>query len=107
MTRNVRLLASASVLAVSAIAAPPPSRPGRPPEPRSPTRHLDYKVGGVDQTQVTASDSFTVDRKVNLTVAETGNDDQRVAGPAGRGDRCSASPTRPTLRSTSRSPRAS
>jgi uncharacterized repeat protein (TIGR01451 family) len=30
-------------------------------------------VGGVDQNKVTASNSFTVDRKVNLTVAEVGN----------------------------------
>jgi uncharacterized repeat protein (TIGR01451 family) len=34
---------------------------------------LDYKVGGIDQNQVTASDSFTVDRKVNLTVTENGS----------------------------------
>jgi hypothetical protein len=33
---------------------------------------LEYKVGGIDQAQVSASDSFTVDRKVNLLVAEDG-----------------------------------
>lgn len=33
---------------------------------------VNYKVGGVDQTAQTASDSFTVDRKVNVTVAEVG-----------------------------------
>lgn len=29
---------------------------------------VDYRVGGVDQSQETASDSFTVDRKVNMLV---------------------------------------
>ena len=33
---------------------------------------VDYNVGGVAQTQVTASDSFTVDRKINVTVAAVG-----------------------------------
>ena len=33
---------------------------------------VDYQVGGVSQTAQTASDTFTVDRKVNLTVAEVG-----------------------------------
>ncbi|NJS14451.1 MAG: DUF11 domain-containing protein [Sphingopyxis sp.] len=33
---------------------------------------VDYQVGGVSQTQRTAADSFTVDRKINLTVAEVG-----------------------------------
>ena len=34
---------------------------------------VNYQVGGVAQTAQTASDSFTVDRKVNVTVAEVGN----------------------------------
>lgn len=33
---------------------------------------VDYQVGGVSQTQRTASDNFTVDRRINLTVAEVG-----------------------------------
>ncbi|HYI48471.1 MAG TPA: hypothetical protein VEX35_08410 [Allosphingosinicella sp.] len=32
-----------------------------------------YQVGGVSQTGLSASNSFTVDRKVNFTVAEDGN----------------------------------
>ena len=36
------------------------------------TATVDYQVGNVQQTQETASDSFTVDRKVNLTVALVG-----------------------------------
>lgn len=33
---------------------------------------VDYSVGGVAQTQETASDSFTVDRKINVVVTATG-----------------------------------
>jgi uncharacterized repeat protein (TIGR01451 family) len=33
---------------------------------------VDFKVGGVSQTQKTASDTLVVDRKINLTVAEVG-----------------------------------
>ena len=33
---------------------------------------VDYSVGGVNQTDITASDSFTVDRKVNVVVTATG-----------------------------------
>ena len=36
------------------------------------TATVDYQVGAVQQTGETASDSFTVDRKVNLTVALVG-----------------------------------
>lgn len=34
---------------------------------------VNYQVGGVAQTEATASDSFKVDRKINLTVAEVGS----------------------------------
>lgn len=34
---------------------------------------VDFQVGGVNQTAVTATDTFTVDRKVNVTVAEVGS----------------------------------
>ena len=73
MTSTMRLLASASVLAVSAIAATPAFAAGTTAGTTvTNSVTLDYKVGGVDQTPVTASDSFTVDRKVNLTVTEGG-----------------------------------
>jgi uncharacterized repeat protein (TIGR01451 family) len=73
MTRTVRLLASASVLAASAIAVSPAFAAGTT-AGTTVTNNvtLDYKVGGVDQNQVSASDSFTVDRKVNLLVTEGG-----------------------------------
>jgi uncharacterized repeat protein (TIGR01451 family) len=71
MTRTVQLLASASLLAATAVAASPALAAGTTAGTTiTNTVTLDYKVGGVDQTQVSASDSFTVDRKVNLSVAE-------------------------------------
>ena len=74
MTRSVRLLASASVLAVSAIAVTPAFAAGTTAGTTVTNQvTLDYKVGGIDQNQVTASDSFTVDRKVNLLVTENGS----------------------------------
>lgn len=73
MTRNMRLLASASVLAATAVAASPAFAAGTT-AGTTVTNNvtLEYKVGGIDQAQVSASDSFTVDRKVNLLVAEDG-----------------------------------
>lgn len=74
MTRTVRLLASASMLAVSAIAVTPAFAAGTTAGTTITNQvTLDYKVGGIDQNQVTASDSFTVDRKVNLLVTENGS----------------------------------
>jgi uncharacterized repeat protein (TIGR01451 family) len=74
MTRTVRLLASASVLAVTAIAASPAFAAGTTAGTTITNQvTLDYKVGGIDQNQVTASDTFTVDRKVNLLVTENGS----------------------------------
>jgi hypothetical protein len=74
MTRNMRLLASASVLAATAVAASPAFAAGTT-AGTTVTNNvtLEYKVGGIDQAQVTAADTFVVDRKVNLTVAETGS----------------------------------
>jgi uncharacterized repeat protein (TIGR01451 family) len=73
MTRNMRLLASASVLAAAAVAATPASAAGTAAGTTvTNTVTLDYKVGGIDQNQVSTSVDFTVDRKVNLTVSEVG-----------------------------------
>ena len=74
MTRTVQLLASASVLAAAALAASPALAAGTAAGTTITNNvTLNYKVGGVDQTAVSASDSFTVDRKVMLTVAEAGS----------------------------------
>jgi uncharacterized repeat protein (TIGR01451 family) len=73
MTRTVQLLASASVLAAAALAASPALAAGTAAGTTITNNvTLNYKVGGVDQTAVSASNSFTVDRKVMLTVAEAG-----------------------------------
>jgi hypothetical protein len=73
MTRNMRLLASASVLAATAVAASPAFAAGTTAGTTvTNSVTLDYKVGGIDQAQVSASNSFTVDRKVNLMVTESG-----------------------------------
>lgn len=74
MTRNFRLLASASALAGAAFAATPAFAEGTlAGETISNTVTLNYEVGGVEQTEETDSDSFVVDRKVNLLVAEVGS----------------------------------
>jgi uncharacterized repeat protein (TIGR01451 family) len=74
MTRTMRLLASASTLAAAAFAATPAFAEGTAAGTTITNNvSLEYKVGGVDQNTVTASNTFTVDRKVNLTVAEVGN----------------------------------
>jgi uncharacterized repeat protein (TIGR01451 family) len=74
MTSRLRLLATASGLAAAALAASPVSAAGTASGTTiTNTVTLDYQVGTVAQTQISASDSFTVDRKVNLTVAEVGS----------------------------------
>ncbi|HZG08547.1 MAG TPA: hypothetical protein VEZ70_06170 [Allosphingosinicella sp.] len=74
MTRTLRLLATASTLAAAAFAATPAFAEGTAAGTTITNNvSLNYRVGGVDQTSVTASNSFIVDRKVNLTVAEVGN----------------------------------
>ncbi|HEY0026930.1 MAG TPA: hypothetical protein VGC35_03580 [Allosphingosinicella sp.] len=70
----MRLLATASTLAVAAFAATPAFAEGTAAGTTITNNvSLSYKVGGVDQNNVTASNTFTVDRKVVLTVAEVGN----------------------------------
>jgi uncharacterized repeat protein (TIGR01451 family) len=70
----MRLLVTVSSLAVAALAATPALAEGTAAGTTITNQvSLSYKVGGVDQTAVTASNSFTVDRKVNLTVAEVGD----------------------------------
>jgi uncharacterized repeat protein (TIGR01451 family) len=70
----MRLLASASVLAAGAFAASPAFAAGTTAgTPITNSVTLTYKVGGVDQSSVSDSDTFTVDRKVMLTVAEDGS----------------------------------
>jgi len=73
MTRQLRLFASASVLAVAALGASPAFAAGTAAGTTvTNTVTLNYSVGTVAQTAITDDDTFTVDRKINLTVAEVG-----------------------------------
>jgi uncharacterized repeat protein (TIGR01451 family) len=74
MTKPIQLLAAASVLAIAASGASPAFAAGTAANTViSNNVTLSYKVGGVDQTQIATSDSFTVDRKINLVTAEVGS----------------------------------
>ena len=75
MNKTIGLLASASVAAAAAAVSAAPAHAEGTSAGTTITNQvtLNYKVGGVDQNEVTASDSFTVDRKVNLLVAEVGS----------------------------------
>ena len=71
MTNLVRLCATASMVAVAALMASPAFASGTTAGSTvTNTATIGYSVGGVPQTAVTASDTFTVDRKVNLVVVE-------------------------------------
>ena len=82
MTKNniIRLGAAASLLAVVAGTATPAFASGT--NAGSTITNnvtVDYQVGGVAQTAVSASNSFTVDRKVNFTVTEDGSATTQVS----------------------------
>ena len=73
MTSTKRLLGAVSALALVASASTPALAAGTGAgEIIQNTVTVDYTVGGVDQTQISDSDEFTVDRKVNVTVAAVG-----------------------------------
>jgi uncharacterized repeat protein (TIGR01451 family) len=82
MTRTQRLLASASVLAAAAAFSASPAVAAGTSSGTTITNTvtLDYQVGGVAQNQLSASDSFTVDRKVVVSVSEVGSATTQV-GP--------------------------
>jgi uncharacterized repeat protein (TIGR01451 family) len=74
MTNTLKYLASASAVVIAAMGVTPAFAA----ETASGvvitnTAKIDYKVGGVDQTQLQAVNNITVDRKVKLTVAEVGS----------------------------------
>jgi uncharacterized repeat protein (TIGR01451 family) len=79
MTTGNKLLATVSLFAT--VLAATPSWASGTPAGSTITNNVtvDYKVGGVSQTQIEASDSFTVDRKVNLMVAESGSSTTNVS----------------------------
>ncbi|MEA3012310.1 MAG: hypothetical protein QOD42_855 [Sphingomonadales bacterium] len=80
MKTYTRFGAAASMLAVAAGTASPAFATGTP-AGSTITNNVSvaYQVGGVSQTGLSASNSFTVDRKVNFTVAEDGSSTTQVS----------------------------
>ena len=74
MNRITRFGATASLMAVATGIASPAFAAGTTSGTSiTNTVNVTYNVGGVAQNPLTASDTFVVDRKVNLTVTEVGN----------------------------------
>ncbi|MDP3676524.1 MAG: hypothetical protein Q8R44_15730 [Novosphingobium sp.] len=73
MTRTSKLLGAAGIFTLAALAAQPAFAAGTTAGSTiTNTATVNYQVGGISQNATTASDTLTVDRKVNLTVAEVG-----------------------------------
>ena len=72
MKNTVKLLGSAATVALLFAATPALAAGTAAGLSVTNTVTVNYQVGGVSQTAQTASDTFTVDRKINLTVAEVG-----------------------------------
>lgn len=73
MTSKLKLLTTGSIAAALMVSAAPAFAAGTTAGTViTNTVTVDYQVSGVNQTQQTASDNFTVDRRINLTVAEVG-----------------------------------
>ena len=73
MTNNIKLLASASVVAMAMLGATPAFATGTASGTDIVnTATISYQVGGVTQNQLTATDTLKVDRKVTVSVVELG-----------------------------------
>ncbi len=79
MNSTTKLLGAASSLAMLAVAAPAWAAGTQSGSTITNTVTVNFNVGGVPQTARTASDTFTVDRKVNLTIAEVGSTTTQVS----------------------------
>ncbi len=80
MIKHSRLLGTVGAAALAAMGASPALASGTASGTTiTNTVSVNYKVGGVDQTATGASNSFKVDRKVNLTVAEVGTTTTQVS----------------------------
>jgi len=74
MTRYSRLLGTVGAAALAVLVSDPAWAAGTAAGSTiTNTVSVNYQVGGVAQTATNASNTFTVDRKINLTVAEVGN----------------------------------
>ena len=77
---HIRILLSAASIATLALAANPALAAGATAGSTiTNTVTVNYQVNGVAQTATTASDTLTVDRKINLTVAEVGSSTTQVS----------------------------
>ena len=79
MTFKTKLLTAASLMGSVAIATPAFAEGTTAGTQVTNTVSLSYRVADVQQNPVTATNTFTVDRKVNLTVAEEGTTTTIVA----------------------------
>jgi hypothetical protein len=80
MNKITRISATASILAVAVATATPAFAAGTTAGSTITNNvTVSFQVGGVSQNTVSASNSFTVDRKVNLTVAEDGSTTTQVS----------------------------
>ncbi len=80
MTKTSRLLGAASAVALGVLGANPAFASGTAAGSTiTNTVSVNYQVGGVAQTATTAANTFTVDRKINLTVAEVGTTTTQVS----------------------------
>ena len=80
MKKSGRLLGTVGVAALTLLGASPALAAGT--QAGSTITNqvtVNFQVGGINQTATAASDTFTVDRKVNLTVAEVGSTTTQVS----------------------------
>jgi len=81
MTRTRHLLGAASAIALaSLLATPAMAQESTAGDSITNTVTVDFQVGGVNQTAVTDSDTFIVDRKIDVTVAAVGASPNVSAG---------------------------
>ena len=73
MLRSSKILATVSGVALCAVATPALAGGTQSGTSVQNNVSVSYQVGNNAQTAINATDTFTVDRKVNLTVVETGN----------------------------------
>lgn len=82
MKRTKQMLGAVSATALIALSVSPAYAAGTTAgDPIANTVTVDYQVGGFDQTAVQDTDTFTVDRKVDVTVTESGDIGRTAVSP--------------------------
>ncbi len=80
MNKTLKRIAMATGVSVVALGATPAFATGTTAgQVVTNNARIDYQVGGVQQNQITASNTFTVDRRIDLVVAEVANLTTQVA----------------------------